>query len=460
MTTSRTSAIARSAIQGLLARERQRFEREHPLAARAAASANAHWLHGVPMHWMHDWGTPFPIVVREAQGAHVVDVDGKRYADFCLGDTGAMFGHSPVPVARALAEQAARGLACMLPSEAVSAVGAALARVFRLPYWQVTQTASDANRCVLRWARAITGRRFVLVFDGCYHGMVDDTCVALERGRTVPVPSLIGQVYDLASATRVVAFNDLPALEQALKARDIACVLCEPALTNTGMVLPDPGLHPALRELTRKHGTLLAIDETHTLSTGLGGYSRVCGLEPDFLVVGKAVAGGFPCAVYGFNAELRERMLGVLAGKPGGVSGMGTTLSANALAIAALNACLSEVMTPSAYSHMIDHAVMLEEALDETFRPDGWPFSVTRIGARLELLFRAELPRNAVEASVGLDDELSLSLRLYLVNRGVLITPFHNMMLVSPATTRADLELLRAAFADWLRELKPLAAQA
>ena len=452
--TARNAELARSTIDAMLACERQRFEREHALSARAHAAGAAHWLHGVPMHWMHDWGTAFPIVVREAEGAHLVDVDGRRYVDFCLGDTGAMFGHSPPPVARALASQGARGITCMLPSEDVGAVGAALARVFRLPYWQVTQTASDANRCVLRWARGITGRRFVVVFDGCYHGMVDDTCVRLEGGRTVAKPSLIGQVYDLASATRVVAFNDVAGLEQALKTRDVACVLCEPALTNIGMVLPDPGLHVSLRELTRKHGTLLAIDETHTLSTGLGGYSRVCGLEPDFLVVGKAIAGGFPCAVYGFNAELRERMLGVLAAKPAGHSGMGTTLSANALAIAALNATLSEVMTPAAYAHMIEHAVMLEEGLEERFRPEGWPFSVTRIGARLELLFRSKPPRNAVEARVGLDDDLSLALRLYLLNRGVLITPFHNMMLVSPATTRADLETLCAAFGDWLRELR------
>ena len=450
-----STQTARSAIDALLARERQRFEREHPVSARAHAQSAAHWLQGVPMHWMHDWGTPFPLVVRAAEGAHLIDVDGRRYADFCLGDTGAMFGHSPPPVARALATQAARGFTSMLPSEEVGAAGSALARIFRLPFWQMTQTASDANRSVLRWARGITRRRFVVVFNGCYHGMVDDTCVALEAGRTVAKASLIGQVYDLASATRVVEFNDIAALEQALKTRDVACVLCEPALTNIGMVLPDPGMHVALRELTRKHGTLLAIDETHTISTGLGGYSRVCGLEPDFLVVGKAIAGGFPCAVYGFNAELAERMLGVIAAQPAGHSGMGTTLAANALAIAALNATLSEVMTPAAYAHMIEHAVLLEEGLEEAFRADGWPFCVTRIGARLELMFRAQAPRNAVEARVGLDDDLSLALRLYLANRGVLITPFHNMMLVSPATTRADLDALRGGFAEWLRELRP-----
>jgi len=451
--TASNSAIPRAAIDALLERERQRFEREHPASARAHAVNAAHWLNGVPMHWMHDWGLPFPIVVREARGAEIVDVDGRRYADFCLGDTGAMFGHSPLPVARALATQAARGLTTMLPSEETGAVGAALERIFRLPFWQITQTASDANRSVIRWARGITRRPLLLVFNGCYHGMVDDACVRLENGRTIAKPSLIGQVHDLASGTIAVEFDDLDGVERALKTRNVACVLCEPALTNIGIVLPQPGLHNALRALTRKHGTLLALDETHTISTGLGGYSRVCGLEPDFFIVGKAIAGGFPCAVYGFTAELRERMLGVLAQKAPGHSGLGTTLSANALAIAALNATLSEVMTPSAYTHMIDHAAMLEDALEEALRVEGLPVHVTRIGARLELMFKAEPPRNALEAAAGLNEELSLALRLFLANRGVLITPFHNMMLTSPATTRAQLDTLRIGIAEWLREL-------
>jgi glutamate-1-semialdehyde 2,1-aminomutase len=451
--TASKSEIPRAAIDALLERERQRFQREHPASARAHAANEAHWLHGVPMHWMHDWGTPFPIVVREARGAEIVDVDGHRYADFCLGDTGAMFGHSPLPVARALATQAARGLTTMLPSEETGAVGAALERIFRLPFWQITQTASDANRSVIRWARGITRRPLILVFNGCYHGMVDDACVRLENGRTIASPSLIGQVHDLASGTVALEFDDLDGVERALKTRNVACVLCEPALTNIGMVLPQPGLHDALRALTRKHGTLLAIDETHTISTGLGGYSRVCGLEPDFFIAGKAIAGGFPCAVYGFTAELRERMLGVLAQKAPGHSGLGTTLSANAMAIAALNATLNEVMTPSAYTHMIDHAAMLEDALEEALRVEGLPVHVTRIGARLELMFKAEPPRNAIAAAAGLNEELSLALRLYLANRGVLITPFHNMMLASPATTRAHLDALRIGIAEWLREL-------
>ena len=285
--TASKSDIARAVIDALLERERQRFQREHPASARAHAANEAHWLNGVPMHWMHDWGTPFPIVVREARGAEIVDVDGHRYADFCLGDTGAMFGHSPLPVARALAAQAARGLTTMLPSEETGAVGAALERIFRLPFWQITQTASDANRSVIRWARGITRRPLILVFNGCYHGMVDDACVRLENGRTIAKPSLIGQVHDLASGTVALEFDDLDGVERALKTRNVACVLCEPALTNIGIVLPQPGLHNALRTLTRKHGTLLAIDETHTISTGLGGYSRVCGLEPDFFIAGK-----------------------------------------------------------------------------------------------------------------------------------------------------------------------------
>ena len=443
----------RNRLSSLIVDERERFAREHPRSRELFDEAGRGLLAGVPMSWMARWPGGHPIFATEASGALLTDVDGIGYVDFCLGDTGAMFGHSPLPLARALATQAARGLTTMLPSEETGAVGAALERIFRLPFWQITQTASDANRSVIRWARGITRRPLILVFNGCYHGMVDDACVRLENGRTIAKPSLIGQVHDLASGTVALEFDDLDGVERALKTRNVACVLCEPALTNIGIVLPQPGLHNAVRTLTRKHGTLLAIDETHTISTGLGGYSRVCGLEPDFFIAGKAIAGGFPCAVYGFTAELRERMLGVLAQKAPGHSGLGTTLSANAMAIAALNATLSEVMTPSAYTHMIDHAAMLEDALEEALRVEGLPLHVTRIGARLELMFKAEPPRNALEAAAGLNEELSLALRLFLANRGVLITPFHNMMLTSPATTRAQLDTLRIGIAEWLREL-------
>ncbi len=446
-------AIDESRLPEFTRRERERYERERPRSAELAAAARAHWLHGVPLHWMQDWGTPYPLFVRAAHGAQVFDADGHVYADFCLGDTGAMFGHAPEPVARALAEQVARGFTTMLPGERVAGVGALLAQRFGLPYWQLTQTATEANRAVLRYARAATGRQRILVFDGCYHGTVDETMVRLRAGRTVARGGQIGAPFELAAHTAAVPFNDIAALEQALAARDIACVLAEPVMTNAGMVLPEPGFLQALRRLTHAAGTLLAIDETHTLSSGLGGYARQQGLAADFLVCGKAVAGGVPCAVYGFTAEVEAALRRVWRERARGHSGLGTTLSANLLALAALEATLVELMTPAAYAHMERLALGLEHGLQSLLaaRATGW--HVVRVGARLEIGYGAAAPRNAAEAEAAMRPGLEHALHLYLLNRGVLLTPFHNMMLLSPATRDAGVELLLAVLDAALAEL-------
>jgi glutamate-1-semialdehyde 2,1-aminomutase len=444
-------------IAELLQREQDRFVREHPRSAQLGARAARHFPGGVPMHWMSDWGTPFPLHVRSARGAELEDVDGHRYADFCLGDTGALYGHSPEPIARALAAQAGQGLTCMLPAERVAEVGELLAQRFGLPFWQITQSATDANRAVLRWARAITGRAKVLVFEGCYHGAVDETLVrrAPSGGRSaIPRPGLIGAPFDNASAARVVEFNDPEALERAFAHGDIACALAEPVMTNAGMVLPEPGFHAALRELTRRHGTLLAIDETHTLSTGLGGYTRVERLEPDFLVCGKAVAGGFPCAVFGFTAQVEQDMRRVLASRSGGHSGMGTTLSANALAAACLHAALAELQTAGNHERMNATAERLAAALQSALAARGLCWNVARVGARVELGFGAAPPRNGSESLAAMQPPLERALHLYALNRGLLLTPFHNMMLASPATTALQVDRLVTTLAEALDELR------
>ena len=281
--TVRVAGVPVRAIAAMNERERAKFTAANPTSAALAKEARRHWFSGVPMHWMLDWGTPFPLFVRSASGARFTDVDGHEYIDFCLGDTGSMFGHSPAPVAAMLAARGSQGLTTMLPAEDSVAVGAELARRFGLPVWQTATTASDANRFVLRWTRGLTGRSKILVFNGCYHGAVDETFVRLSNGRPVHRRGLIGQVVDLTANTVVVEFNDLDAVEAALKDGDIACVITEPALTNIGMVLPQPGFLEALRAVTRKHGTLLVIDETHTISTGYGGYTREHKLEPDIL---------------------------------------------------------------------------------------------------------------------------------------------------------------------------------
>ncbi|KVM75997.1 aminotransferase [Burkholderia ubonensis] len=422
--------------RALFDRERRAFAEAMPRSRALSAEAAEHLLFGVPLHWMQDWSTPFSLYVKEARGATFTDVDGHRYADFCLGDTGAMFGHAPEPVARALVEQATRGYTTMLPSEDAAWVSRELARRF-----------------VLRWARAATGRSTIVVFNGCYHGTVDDVFVDLVDGRPVQRDSLLGQAYDLLANTRVVEFNDLGALEAALKDGDVACVLAEPAMTNIGMVLPDPGFWDEARALTRRYGTLLVIDETHTISSGPGGYAVAHGLDPDVLVVGKPIAGGVPCAVYGFSAAFAERAKQAKLNAPPGHSGIGTTLTANMLAMHAMRATLNEVATDAAYAHMFELAARLASGLEQAIAKHGLPWCVTRIGARTEFQFAPTPPRNGTIAGRQLDSELEHIVHLYLLNRGVLITPFHNMMLVCPETSTRDVDLLVAQFDACLGEL-------
>jgi len=449
----RVAGVPVRAVGAMIERERRLFEQSNPASQALAEQARRHWFNGVPMHWMLDWGTPFPLFVREASGARFVDVDGHEYLDFCLGDTGSMFGHSPPPIAELLAQRGGKGLTYMLPSEDTAAVGTELARRFGLPYWQTATTATDANRFVLRWARGITGRKKILVFNGCYHGTVDETNLRLETGRPVHRPGLIGQTVDLTETTAVVEFNDLDALEGELRSGDIACVITEPALTNIGMVLPEPGFHDGLRRLTRQYGTLLVIDETHTISTGPGGYTRAHGLEPDFFVLGKPVAGGIPCAVFGFTTEVADRMSELLRRTGPGHTGMGTTLSGNALAMAAMRVNLEQVMTEAAYDHMLPLSRKLADGIAREIAKRGLPWHVSNVGARAEFVCGPTPPRNGAEAARSMHGELELAVHLYLLNRGVVIAPFHNMTLVCPQTREDDVERLIAVLGGCLDEL-------
>lgn len=439
--------------QQLASRERAFFAAYHPQSLALSRRADQHLLYGVPLHWMIDWSTPFSLFVDFAKGARFNDVDGHEYVDFCLGDTGAMFGHAPAPVAAAVAAQTARGFTTMLPSEDAAIVGELLAERFGLPFWQFAMTATDANRFVIRWARAITGRSKILVFNGCYHGTVDDVFVDLVAGRPVQRGSLLGQAYDLTQHTVVVEFNDLAGLEAALQQGDVACVLAEPALTNIGMVLPDSDFWQTAQALIRQYGALLVIDETHTISTGPSGYSQAHGLSPDLFVLGKPIGGGIPCAVYGFTAEVAGRMRQAKHDAPPGHSGIGTTLTANMLAMAAIRANLEYVMTADAYQHMFNLAERLAAGLRHAIASTGVPWCVTQVGARTEFQFAPTAPRNGTEADAILDSELEHVLHLYLLNRGVLITPFHNMMLVCPDTTVADVDRLVEHFTACVNEL-------
>jgi len=455
-----TQSLTRTGIdwtraQAFAQAERDAFTRANPISAALAERANAHLLFGVPLHWMRDWGTPFALHVAQASGAQVTDVDGHIRVDFCLGDTGAMFGHSPEPVARALARQATRGFTTMLASEDAAVVGEQLAQRFGLPLWQFAMSATDANRYIVRWIRAATGRKKILVFNGCYHGTIEDVFVDLLDGQPVQRNSLLGQVHDLTQHTVVVEFNDLAALDAALAAGDVACVLAEPVMTNIGMVLPAPGFWEQAQAIIRRHGSLLVLDETHTISTGPGGYTRAHGLQPDALVLGKPVGGGVPCAVYGMSAELAERAVRAKQEAPPGHSGIGTTLTGNMLAMAAMRAALTEVMTDATYTHMLALAEHLAAGLRQTIAHHALPWCVTQVGARIEFQFTPTPPRNGTEADRILDGELEHIIHLGLLNRGVMITPFHNMMLISPQTQAADVEQLLAAFDQVLSNITP-----
>ena len=446
--------VDRSRLAALTEREAEAFAAARPRSRELAERARGSLLGGVPMTWMMRWAGPFPLFLAEAQGARVVDVDGHEYVDLCLGDTGAMAGHAPAPVVRAVAERAAAGITAMLPTEDAAWAGEELARRFGLPLWQFTLSATDANRFALRLARAVTGRPKILVFNGCYHGTVDETFATLRPDGSVGVRAgNVGPPVDVAATTKVVELNDLAALEAALVPGDVACVLAEPALTNIGIVLPDDGFHAGLRELTRATGTLLVLDETHTFSAGPGGFTAAHGLEPDILTIGKAIGGGVPVGAFGVGEELGRRALAQEGADYEDVGGVGGTLAGNALSLAAVRATLGEVLTDEAFARMTSLGARLAAGAEEAIAAAAMPWHVTRLGARAEYRFSPEPPRNGGESAGLADEALERYLHLHALNRGVLVTPFHNMALVCPATTEADVDRHAEVLAAALGEL-------
>jgi glutamate-1-semialdehyde 2,1-aminomutase len=432
--------LDRGRLGALLADEERRFREAHPRSLALYERGRRSLLGGVPMHWMVRWAGGFPLFVEGGEGAHLTDVDGHRYLDLCLGDTGAMTGHAPAATVEAVRAQAGRGFTFMLPTEDAIWVGEELARRFGLPYWQFAVTATDANRFAIRLAREITGRPRILVFNWCYHGTVDEAFATLRDGRVVARDGNVGPPVDPSVTTRVVEFNDIPALEAALAQGDVACVLAEPALTNVGIVHPEPGFHAALRELTRQTGTLLLIDETHTICAGAGGYTRAHGLEPDILTFGKAVAGGVPGAVYGMSAGVADRVRAHTRLDVADTGGIGGTLAANALTTAAMRATLEHVLTEASYQITIPLAERFARGVAGVIAERCLPWIVKRLGCRVEYWFRPAPPRNGAEAAAAVDPDLERYMHLAALNRGMLLTPFHNMALLAPAVTVADVD--------------------
>jgi glutamate-1-semialdehyde 2,1-aminomutase len=440
-------------LSELLATEERRFVEEHPGSRALFERARTSLLGGVPMNWMVRWAGPFPIFVREAKGAHFTDVDGRRYLDLCLGDTGAMTGHAPPASVESIAAQARRGMTFMLPTEDAIWVGEELARRFGLPYWQTTLTATDANRFAIRLARHVTRRPKILVFHWCYHGTVDETFASLRDGRVVARAGNLGPPVDPAVTTRVVEFNDVPALEEALSHGDVAAVLAEPVMTNIGIVHPEPGFHEALRAATQRTETLLILDETHTISAGPGGYTRAFGLSPDILTIGKPLAGGVPAAVYGLSAEVAERVRGATTVEAADTGGIGGTLAGNALSLAAMRATLEKVLTEEAYARTIPLAERFVEGVAAVIAEHALPWHVTRLGCRAEYWFRAAPPKNGSEAAAAIDADLDRYMHLAALNRGILMTPFHNMALIAPETAEADVDLHTRVFRESVEAL-------
>jgi glutamate-1-semialdehyde aminotransferase len=455
------TGVAPARVRTLLERELATFAERHPQSRELYDRASESLLDGVPMNWMVKWAGAFPLFLESAAGAHATCADGHDYVDLCLGDTGAMAGHGPAPVVAAVERQLRRGVTTMLPTEDAAWVGAELARRFGLPSWQFTLTATDANRFSLRIARAITGRPFVAVHEWCYHGSVDETFAVLdgepgdpfEGRRVLARRGNLGPQVDPSKTTRVVPYNDLGALDVALRDGQVAALLIEPALTNVGIVLPEPGYLDGVREITRRHGTILIHDETHTICAGPGGMTGTDGYEPDMLVIGKTIGGGIPIGAYGMTDDVAARVKAALPLEDADVGGIGGTLAGSALSMAAARAALGEVLTDAAFARMVPLAERWTEGVNAAIERHRAPWSVTRLGARAEYHFMPEPPRDGAEQIAHVDPDLERLLHLWVMNRGVLMTPFHNMALMSPVTTAVDVDRHTVAFDEALGAL-------
>jgi len=446
--------IDRAHLKKLHAREEERFLERTPESRERFEKAKGVMPGGVPMSWMTKWPGKYPLFVATAQGAHFIDVDGNEYIDLCLGDTGSMSGHSPEPTVAAISAQLKRGMTAMLPTDDAVAVSSELARRFGLPLWQFTVSATDANRHAIRYSRLITGKSKVVVIDRCYHGSVDETFATLDAtGATVMREGNIGAPVPLDLTTRVVEFNDLAGMEAALKHGDVAAILMEPAMTNVGIVMPDDGYLVAVGELAKKYGAVWIIDETHTISVGPGGMTADLGLKPDILTIGKAIGGGIPTGTFGMTHQIASQIAKKTEREVIDTGGIGGTLAGNALSLAAMRATLTEVLTDKNFEKMIALGNRWCDGVDAAIKEFSLPWHVNRLGARGEYLFQGHAARTGGEAARAGDFELEQYIHLRLLNDGFLLTPFHNMALMSPYTTEKDVDAHTAAFRAMCQEL-------
>ncbi|CAB4701486.1 unannotated protein [freshwater metagenome] len=446
--------INRDTLKRLTVIEHERFLKAHPKSGQLFEQGKATMPGGVPMSWMAKWPGAYPVFVESAKGARFTDVDGHTYIDFCLGDTGSMTGHSPDATVAAIREQVVKGITAMLPTADAAIVSAELSRRFGLPLWQFTVSATDANRHVIRYSRMITGRSKIVVIDRCYHGSVDETFATLDsHGDTVAREGNIGAPVALDVTTRVVEFNDIAGMEKALAHGDVAAILMEPAMTNVGIVLPQAGYLDAVQSLAKKYGTILIIDETHTISVGPGGMTADLGLKPDFLTIGKAIAGGIPTGTFGMTQEIADSIKKMVELEIIDTGGIGGTLAGNALSLASMRATLSQVLTQENFDRMIELGTRWSDGVDASIKEFGLPWTCNRLGARGEYMFATSAPITGADANDAGDFELEQYIHLRMLNDGFLITPFHNMALMCPDTTAADVDAHTKAFRAMCAEL-------
>ena len=446
--------INRTRLTQLRIKEDARFLSLHPKSGELFEQGKASMPGGVPMSWMAKWPGAYPVFVESAKGARFNDVDGNTYIDFCLGDTGSMTGHSPDATVAAIREQVGKGITAMLPTADAALVSAELARRFSLPLWQFTVSATDANRHVIRYSRMITGRSKIIVIDRCYHGSVDESFATLNQaGNTVAREGNIGAPIALDQTTRVVEFNDIAGMEKALAHGDVAAILMEPAMTNVGIVLPQVGYLEAVQILAKKYGTILIIDETHTISVGPGGMTADRGLKPDFLTIGKAIGGGIPTGAFGMTQKMADDIARLVELEIIDTGGIGGTLAGSAFSLAAMRATLSDVLTQKNFDHMIDLGTRWSDGVDSAIDEFNLPWTVNRLGARGEYMFAKLAPVTGAEANNAGDFELEQYIHLRMLNDGFLITPFHNMALMCPDTTAADVDAHTKAFRSMCAEL-------
>ena len=445
--------IDRGHLKKLHAREEERFLARTPNSRELFERAKGVMPGGVPMSWMAKWPGKYPLFVASAQGAHFVDVDGNEFIDLCLGDTGSMTGHSPAPTVAAITSQLAKGMTAMLPTDDAVAVSSELARRFGLPLWQFTVSATDANRHAIRYSRLITGKQKIIVIDRCYHGSVDETFATLDAsGNTVAREGNIGAPVALDQTTRVVEFNDIAGMEKALAHGDVAAILMEPAMTNVGIVLPQAGYLDAVAELAEKYGTILIIDETHTISVGPGGMTADHGLKPDFLTIGKAIGGGIPTGTFGMTQTIADSIKKMVELEIIDTGGVGGTLAGNALSLAAMRATLTQVLTRENFDRMIELGNRWSDGVDAAINEFDLPWSCNRLGARAEYIFGKVAPVTGADANNAGDFELEQYIHLRMLNDGFLITPFHNMALMCPDTTAADVDAHTKVFSAMCAE--------